>query len=200
MVFSDQISAYNFACISYFFHACYTPAYLIGFHFIVVVKFDKLYNIWSFSLFNLIIPLLTDLWLNYINILLITSAVKTEAIYSLETWYVLRCPHDFTTQKINPNVSNKPLPCREMLWHAKNSIRAWNKYFVEKNHYFIRPDPSDLLLDGFTGRIARERSNGRIGSFPLLISSTMVLHAHISLGGWTIGPLVATVQRRNLTP
>jgi hypothetical protein len=30
--------------------------------------------------------------------------------------------------------------------------------------------------------------------------STMVLHAHISPGGWTIGPLVAAVQRQSLTP
>jgi hypothetical protein len=30
--------------------------------------------------------------------------------------------------------------------------------------------------------------------------STMVLHAHMPPGGWTIGSLVAAVQRRSLTP
>jgi hypothetical protein len=35
---------------------------------------------------------------------------------------------------------------------------------------------------------------------PCRYHSTMVLHAHISPGGWTIGPLVAAVQRRGLTP
>jgi hypothetical protein len=30
--------------------------------------------------------------------------------------------------------------------------------------------------------------------------SVMVLQAHMSPGGWTIGPLMVTVQRRSLTP
>jgi hypothetical protein len=36
--------------------------------------------------------------------------------------------------------------------------------------------------------------------FPCLYNSTMALHKHISPGGWTIGPLVAAVQRHNLAP
>jgi hypothetical protein len=36
--------------------------------------------------------------------------------------------------------------------------------------------------------------------FPCRYHSTMSFHAHISPGEWTIGPLVATVQRRVFTP
>jgi hypothetical protein len=36
--------------------------------------------------------------------------------------------------------------------------------------------------------------------FPCQYHSTVVLHTHISSGGWTICPLVAAVQRRSLTP
>jgi hypothetical protein len=38
------------------------------------------------------------------------------------------------------------------------------------------------------------------GALPRRDHSTTVLHAHISSGAWTIGPLVAAVQRRSLTP
>jgi hypothetical protein len=38
------------------------------------------------------------------------------------------------------------------------------------------------------------------GFFPCQHHSTMVLHVHVSPGGWTIGLLVAAVQRCNLTP
>jgi hypothetical protein len=54
--------------------------------------------------------------------------------------------------------------------------------FRYKIHHFLRPDPPYLLLDGSIGRIARERSGGRIGSFSRSTSSTMVLDAHISIG------------------
>jgi hypothetical protein len=36
--------------------------------------------------------------------------------------------------------------------------------------------------------------------FPCQYHSTVTLHSHITLGGRTIGPLVAAVQRYNLTP
>jgi hypothetical protein len=35
---------------------------------------------------------------------------------------------------------------------------------------------------------------------PCRYHSSMVLHAHISPGGWTVGPLVAAVRRHSLTP
>jgi hypothetical protein len=36
--------------------------------------------------------------------------------------------------------------------------------------------------------------------FPCQYHSAVVLHTHVSYGGWTICPVVAAVQRRNLTP
>jgi hypothetical protein len=44
-----------------------------------------------------------------------------------------------------------------------------------------------------------QSSRGRIRSFPCRYHSTMLVHAYISPGGWTIGQLVAAVQRRILT-
>jgi hypothetical protein len=73
------------------------------------------------------------------------------------------------------------------------------KEILCRQNYFLRPGPPDLLLDDSAGGIARERSGGWIGSF-LQSTSTTVLHAHISPGGWTIGPLEVAVQRRRLTP
>jgi hypothetical protein len=36
--------------------------------------------------------------------------------------------------------------------------------------------------------------------FPHQYHSAVALHAHVSSGGWTVGPLMATVQRHSLTP
>jgi hypothetical protein len=38
------------------------------------------------------------------------------------------------------------------------------------------------------------------GVFPRRYHSTMVFHAHILPGGWTIDPLIAAVKRRILIP
>jgi hypothetical protein len=67
---------------------------------------------------------------------------------------------------------------------------------VPQIHHFLHPYP-DLLLDGSAGWIARKHSGGQIRSFPCQHHFTMVLHALISRGGCTIGPLVATVQRES---
>jgi hypothetical protein len=37
---------------------------------------------------------------------------------------------------------------------CKRILRIWNKYFVDKIHHFLGPDPSYLLLDGSVCRIA----------------------------------------------
>jgi hypothetical protein len=36
--------------------------------------------------------------------------------------------------------------------------------------------------------------------FPCQYYSTVALHTHVSSGGWTVGPLVAAVQRRGIAP
>jgi hypothetical protein len=55
--------------------------------------------------------------------------------------------------------------------------------------HLLRQVPPRLLLEGFAGRIARERR----------CHSTVALHAHIPSEEGAIGLLVATVQRRSLT-
>jgi hypothetical protein len=44
-----------------------------------------------------------------------------------------------------------------------------------------------------------ESAGGQIRNSPCRHHSTMILHPHISTGGWTIGQLVASVHRRSLT-
>jgi hypothetical protein len=45
-----------------------------------------------------------------------------------------------------------------------------------------------------------ETSHGWIRGFPNLYHSNVVIHAHISPGVWTIGPLMVAVQRHSLAP
>jgi hypothetical protein len=73
-------------------------------------------------------------------------------------------------------------PCRKILGHTKTST-SMKVIFRSQNPSFPRPDPPDLLLDNSACRIARERSGGRIRSFPQLTSWTTVFHVHISPGG-----------------
>jgi hypothetical protein len=88
-------------------------------------------------------------------------------------------------------------PCRKILQHIKDPCRVWQRLFVRQNS-FAFPVPPALLQASFAGRIARDLwwTNQE---FPLSNHSTMVLDIHISSGGWTIGPLVAAVQRHGLT-
>jgi hypothetical protein len=58
---------------------------------------------------------------------------------------------------------------------------------------------SCLLPDDSGGRISNN-SGGQVRSFPSRYRLNTVLHAHIPPGGWTIGTLVAAVQKRSLTP
>jgi hypothetical protein len=95
----------------------------------------------------------------------------------------------------------KPLVrCRKVLRHFKYSFEVWTN--IHRKTKFITTFallPSDLLLDYCVGMISREIS-GRIRSSPCRYHSTLVLHAHMSPGEWTICTLMAAVQRRNLTP
>jgi hypothetical protein len=64
---------------------------------------------------------------------------------------------------------------------------------------FPSPVTPASLLDDPAGSIARALVK-ESGVFPCRCDSTMVLHAHISPGGWNIGPLLTAVQRRSLNP
>jgi hypothetical protein len=88
--------------------------------------------------------------------------------------------------------------CHKILRHVKNHFEVWTKIFRKPNSSFPLPSSSWFatrwLLLGLP-----ESSGGRIRSF---ILSILFRHGslHSSLGGWTVGPFVAAVQRHNLTP
>jgi hypothetical protein len=89
------------------------------------------------------------------------------------------------------------VPCRNILRHVKDPLR-YLRYWIDK----ILTPSSILLLapDVCASRTAREIlwTTQELSSAGIII--TMALHAHISPGGWTIGPLVAEVLRHCLNP
>jgi hypothetical protein len=96
--------------------------------------------------------------------------------------------------------------------------RRWNDVDTENRTTPRKPCPSATLYTtnstwtdpGANPGLRCERPATRNGHGRIFMAvctyfwfsrhSTMVLHAHISPGGWTIGPLVAAVLRRSLTP
>jgi hypothetical protein len=94
--------------------------------------------------------------------------------------------------KIKPSV-----PYYTILRYVEIACNYEQIYFEGQIYHFTRSS-SDLLLDGSIGRNASEQwwTNQEL---PCRYHSTMVLNVHISPGRW-IGPLVATVPRRSLTP
>jgi hypothetical protein len=86
-------------------------------------------------------------------------------------------------------------PILHDFWNVKNPSKHKQRYFLRPN-LFLSPIPPALLLVESGVRIARELwwTNQE---FPLPVSFH---HAHISTGGWKIGPLAAAVQRRGLIP
>jgi hypothetical protein len=85
-------------------------------------------------------------------------------------------------------------PCRKILRHAKEPFKAWKRYFARPNSSFSSPIPPPChqmtLLVGLP-----ESSGGRIRNFLYRNHFTIVLHAHISPGGWIIGQLVAVILK-----
>jgi hypothetical protein len=78
----------------------------------------------------------------------------------------------------------------KLCWHISDTD-------MQNSHSFIHSSYS--LPDVSAGRIARELWWMSQEFSPASTIITMALHAHISLGEWTIGPLMATVLR-HLTP
>jgi hypothetical protein len=88
------------------------------------------------------------------------------------------------------------VPCRKILRHVKHPLR----YFRHRWAKFLLLRPFLLLgSDVSAGRTARELWWTSQELTPAGII-TMALHAHISLGGRTTGPLVAAVLRHSLNP
>jgi hypothetical protein len=91
-------------------------------------------------------------------------------------------------------------PCCKILQHVKSHLHVWTEILHKAKFSVHSPIPPACyqmsLLVGLP-----ESSCEQVKSFLCRHHhSTMVLHAHISLAGWTIGPLKATVQRHSLTP
>jgi hypothetical protein len=88
-------------------------------------------------------------------------------------------------------------PYRKNLRHVKNHLEVWTKILRRLNSSF--PSPNSFWFATRWMLIGLPYSSGwRIEGFPSRYHSTMVLHTHVTWG-WTIGPLVAAVQRRSLT-
>jgi hypothetical protein len=86
-------------------------------------------------------------------------------------------------------------PCHKILWYVKESLSSTNKNTLQGQiHHSLHPFlllATRWLLVGLL-----ESSGDRIRS---QYHSTVALHSHISPGRWTVGLLVATVQRRSIT-
>jgi hypothetical protein len=90
-------------------------------------------------------------------------------------------------------------PCPKILRRVKITCK-YEQIF--RNAEFASPfaRSSCLLPDDSAVRIVRHLWWTNQEFLSCRYHSTMVLHAHILPGQWTIGPLVAAVQRRKLTP
>jgi hypothetical protein len=84
--------------------------------------------------------------------------------------------------------------CHKILQHVKDPLRYFRYWYATFS--LLRPF---LLLARVVaaGRTARELCQTGQELFPAGIIITMALHAHISPGGWTIGPLVAAGLRHS---
>jgi hypothetical protein len=88
-------------------------------------------------------------------------------------------------------------PCRRILRHVKDPLmhlRYW--YRMQNSYSFVHSSYS--LPDVSAGRIVRKLwwTSWEFSPAGIIIIITVALHAHISPGGWTIGPLLAAVLRR----
>jgi hypothetical protein len=91
---------------------------------------------------------------------------------------------------------NLEVPCRKILQHVKDPLRYF-RYWQEK---FSLLHPFLLLVpDVSAGRTARELWWMSQELSPAIII-TMALHAYVSHGRRTIGPLVVAILRHSLTP
>jgi hypothetical protein len=106
----------------------------------------------------------------------------------------IRSTHSFGGE-VKPEV-----PCCKILQHVKKSLASMNKHTSQSQmHHSLRP----FLLLATRWLCWQDCQRALVdesGIFLCRDHSTMAIHAHVSPGGWTIGPLVAAVQRRSLTP
>jgi hypothetical protein len=86
-------------------------------------------------------------------------------------------------------------PCHKILWRVKTTCKYEQKYFKVKFSVLSPIPPICYQMSLLVGMLGS--SGGRVRS--LHHYSTMVLHVHASPGGWTVGPLVTTVQKGILT-
>jgi hypothetical protein len=91
-------------------------------------------------------------------------------------------------------------PCHKILRHVRNHSQVWTRILRRLNSTFISPNSSWFATKWLCQQDCQIAVMDESGVLPCRHYSTVVLHAHISPGEWKLGPLVAAVQRRILTP
>jgi hypothetical protein len=110
-------------------------------------------------------------------------------------WWVLRAIKIRSTTSFGGEV--KPsVPYCKILWYFKEPFEVWKRYFVRKKVIISFANSYCFATRWLLIRLP-ESSGWRIRSFPSRSHSTVVLHVHVSPGEWTIGLLVAAVQRQS---
>jgi hypothetical protein len=94
-------------------------------------------------------------------------------------------------------------PCRKSLWHVKNHLQVWTKLLCKVKFIIILSRSSSLQPNDTTVRIYGELWWTNQEFFSVDIISPwfflLILIGYITWE-WTIGPLVAAVDRRSLIP
>jgi hypothetical protein len=97
---------------------------------------------------------------------------------------------------------NPEAPWRKILLHVKEVYKVLTKIFYNAKFIMSFASSSALLLDDYTGRIAKELWWTNDEFFPVNIHpqwfSMLIYHLGAG-GGWTTGPLLAAVQGHSLT-
>jgi hypothetical protein len=107
----------------------------------------------------------------------------------------LRTKKFCSTPSVGGEESRRPYVVR--CYSMKKNLQVWIELLRKAKFPFLSLIPPDwyqmTLMVSFSALAKKWRD------FSRRYHSTMALHAHMAPGVWTIGPLVAVVQRRSVT-
>jgi hypothetical protein len=74
-------------------------------------------------------------------------------------------------------------PCREILWHVKESCLVWKNTLRKLNSHFLRKVPPDFLPDGSAARIAKEfwRTNQEFSPVYIIPPRFSIITHHLGM-------------------